>query len=156
MLDFAFTDAFTPKLQAAARAAVDFSRPMAVIADYMRSETVLNFETETGPDGKRWLPSARALADGGLTLTDTGHLRGSITAGSDATTAIVGTNLIYAAIHQFGGAVRGRASRRSQNVPKPRQFPARPFIGFSPANAAHIEKILANHITAAFAAGGPA
>lgn len=40
------------------------------------------------------------------TLELTGRLRNSIIQWSDARSAIVGTNLVYAAIHQFGGEIR--------------------------------------------------
>lgn len=48
-------------------------------------------------------------------LIDTGALRGSITELSDNDTALVGTNLVYAAIHNFGGmAGRGKKVRIPQ------------------------------------------
>lgn len=150
MLDFVFTDTLTARLEAAAKAATDFTPAMAAIADYMRSAVVLNFESESGPDGTAWQKSQRAIDDGGLTLTDTGHLRQSITAANDATTAIAGTNLVYAAIHQLGGSVRRRQSSRHQNVPKPNIFPARPFLGFGPDDIGAIESIIAGHLDRAF------
>ena len=56
---------------------------------------------------------------GKKTLIDTGRLRNSITARAYADRAVVGTNVIYAAIHQFGGmAGRGRKVK----------IPARPFL----------------------------
>lgn len=39
----------------------------------------------------------------GIPLNDTGALRQSIDELSDNDTALVGTNMVYAAIHQFGG-----------------------------------------------------
>lgn len=52
-------------------------------------------------------PTWLGLASGGRsTLQDTGRLRNSIVQYSDATAAIVGTNLVYAAIHQFGGEIK--------------------------------------------------
>lgn len=156
MLDFTFTNTFSPKLAAAQRALVDFTPAMGTIADYMRSQVVLNFETETGPDGKKWQPSQRAIADGGLTLTDRGHLRQSITAASDATSAIVGTNIIYARIHQTGGRITAKPGKALNTPFGPRgavTMPARPFLGFSPADVIAIETILGDHITRAFAGG---
>ncbi len=152
MLEFAFTDTLTTRLEAGIKASVDFTAPMRTIANMMRTQTIERFEAETGPDGIKWLPSQRAEEDGGLTLTDKGHLRQSITSASDATAAVAGTNLIYAAIHQFGGSVRGRTSRRHQNVPKPRVFPARPFMGFGQADLAEIEAVLDAHLIKALAA----
>lgn len=40
---------------------------------------------------------------GGKILKNTGNLRDSITEQSDNDTAVVGTNVVYAAIHNFGG-----------------------------------------------------
>lgn len=69
------------------------------------TSTIKRFETETDPEGNAWPKSARALADGGKTLTDSTHLRGSITHEADDKGLRVGTNVIYAAIHQFGGTI---------------------------------------------------
>lgn len=94
------------------------------IGAYLVSATLERFDAETGPDGKPWLASARALADGGLTLTDTGGLRDSLThtVAGDGRSVDVGSNLVYAAIHQFGGkAGRGRSVT----------LPARPYLGIS-------------------------
>ena len=55
----------------------------------------------------------------GKPLTDTGALRNSLSEHYDNDTAIVGTNMVYAAIHHFGGmAGRNRKVR----------IPARPFM----------------------------
>lgn len=52
-------------------------------------------------------PTWLGLAKGGPSkLQDTGRLRNSIVQYSDATAAVVGTNLVYAAIHQFGGEIQ--------------------------------------------------
>ncbi|WP_274571560.1 phage virion morphogenesis protein [Neisseria leonii] len=51
----------------------------------------------------------------GKPLIDTGRLRGSITQLSDNDTALVGTNMVYAAVHNFGGmAGRGKKVRIPQ------------------------------------------
>lgn len=44
----------------------------------------------------------------GKPLNDTGALRGSISESASSDEAVVGTNLIYAAIHQFGGVIRAK------------------------------------------------
>ena len=55
----------------------------------------------------------------GKPLTDTGALRNSLSELYDNDTALVGTNMVYAAIHHFGGmAGRNRKVR----------IPARPFM----------------------------
>lgn len=158
MLTLTLSDELTPRLNAAIAAATDFTPAMRAIADQMHADAVLRFETESGPDGERWVPSARAVAEGGQTLTDTGHLKGSLTAAHDARSAILGTNLIYAAIHQFGGRIvrsAAKSSKRRFGPPKPGAMPARPFLGFSADDAASIEAILADHLSAAFKGGAP-
>lgn len=130
---------------------------MAVIADYMRSSTALRFDDQAGPDGAKWKPSKRAIDEGGITLTDRGHLKGSITASSDATSAIAGTNLIYAAIHQFGGRITPKAGKKALNTPfGPRRsvtMPVRAFLGFAPEDVTRIEGVLSDHLRTAFEGG---
>ncbi len=161
MLEFTFSETLSGLLDKAAKAMVDFSVPMRAIADYMRSSTVERFNDQQGPDGKKWTPSRRAIDKGGRTLIDRENLLGSITAASDATSAIAGTNLIYAAIHQFGGTIRAKGGagggKRALRTPfGPRTsvtMPARPFLGFSPADSAEIEAILTDHLATALGAG---
>ena len=92
------------------------------VGRYLVASVLRRFERERAPDGSPWLKSARAIADGGRTLTDTGRLRRSIGhAVTDSGHAVeVGSDVVYAAIHQFGGrAGRGRKVT----------LPARPYFG---------------------------
>ena len=112
------------------------------IGSYLVTATLERFDRETGPDGKPWQKSARALATGGLTLTDTGGLRDSIThnVAGDGRGVEVGSNLVYAAIHQFGGqAGRGRSVT----------LPARPYLGIDTRDADAIFRIVARAIARA-------
>jgi phage gpG-like protein len=54
-----------------------------------------------------WRESLRAKLDGGTTLNDTGALASSIVynVSTDTFSFGLGTNLVYAAIHQFGGDI---------------------------------------------------
>jgi len=69
---------------------------------------LLNFDGEKTPDGTQWEPSARAREAGGKTLQDKGHLRDSYTYQVDlaSESVEVGSNMIYAAIHHFGGKTK--------------------------------------------------
>ena len=98
------------------------SAAMDQIGRYLVASTLRRFERERAPDGSPWLKSARALAEGGQTLTDTGRLRGSIahTVTDGARAVEVGSKVLYAAIHQFGGRA-GRGRRVT--------LPARPYLG---------------------------
>ena len=60
------------------------------------------FETETAPDGSKWTPSQRAKKDSGKTLTLSGQLRASVHSIASAARVEVGTNKIYAGVHNDG------------------------------------------------------
>lgn len=104
------------------------------IGAYLVSETNRRFQETVDPDGKAWEPSQRAQAEGGKTLVDYGHLRDSIThiVAADGRGVEVGTNMVYGAIHQFGGqAGRGRSVTI---VP-------RPYLGVNDLDVREIEFI---------------
>lgn len=132
--------ALDARLAALAAANGDLSDLMDGLGLYLESSTIERFDTETAPDGSGWTPSRRAREQGGKTLTDSARLKLSISHRSSATDAEVGTNVIYAAIHQYGGTIRpkngefltfalpgGLGLRRVREV----IMPARPFLGIS-------------------------
>lgn len=106
------------------------------------SSTQQRFRAGVSPAGEPWIPSERALFEGGKTLVDHGHLRDSITymVYLDGSGLEVGTNLVYAAIHQFGG----RAGRNHAV-----KLRARPFLGVSADDEEAIDAILAEHLRGA-------
>lgn len=120
-------DNFVRALRAAGR--LDFRDLHAQLGELVTSATLEHFERQVGPGGKPW-PRSKAAAgrDGrdafgdeaqGKTLWKTGYLAGSITSKAHSDRADVGTNVPYAAIHQFGGkAGRGHAVK----------LPARPYL----------------------------
>ncbi len=93
---------------------------MRTIGEIVRESVIRNFEEERAPDGKRWKPSLRAILTGGKTLTDRAILRNSLNVRPSRDRVAVGTNVIYAAIHQLGGKA-GRGHKVN--------IPARPFLG---------------------------
>lgn len=120
------------------------------IAESLRTTTDERFDEESSPEGKAWKRSLR----GGKTLTRTGTLRNSIHARATQAGAEVGTNLIYAATHQFGANGRtirakkkpylmfqsgGRWIRKKQVTVS---IPARPYLGISPEDEAEISAIM--------------
>lgn len=134
--------------------AVDKAGINNAIAEAIRSGTIERFETETGPDGSAWSKSIRASEKGGLTLTVTGELKSSINARATEKGAEVGTNLVYAATHQFGDSGRvvraknkpylafeyhGRTIRKKQVTVN---IPARPFLGISDEDRKEIKSIV--------------
>lgn len=124
-------------LDALISAAGDLRPAMEDIGAYMEASTVQRFEDQRAPDGQPWLPSIRAREEGGLTLVDKGHLRGSITHLAGAREVEVGSNLVYAAIHQLGGQA-GRGHRVT--------LPAREYLGVSDDDEVEIHTILADFL----------
>ena len=121
-----------------ARVAGVLSHPEGImdrIGRYLVASALRRFESERAPDGTPWLKSARAVAEGNRTLTDTGQLRRSIahviTDGGGAVE--VGSNVVYAAIHQFGGlAGKGRRAR----------IPVRAYLGIDERDRDAIARIV--------------
>lgn len=96
---------------------------MAHIANTLGIFTSQSFEKETSPFGEKWKPlsSATLQKSKGIKkkLVDKGKLVNSIHTSHTATSATIGTNIKYAAIHQFGG----KAGRNHKTI-----IPARPFL----------------------------
>lgn len=87
----------------------DMSPAMRNMARVLKTAAQLRFRAQKGPDGTAWKPSFRAREEGGQTLSGSPpRLRRSISTSATPTTATVGTNVIYAAIHQFGGVIRAK------------------------------------------------
>ena len=83
----------------------------AALAEGARESTLERFKQSKGPDGRRWKTSIRAAQEGGKTLIQSAQLRNSIHAKSDTSGFALGTNVKYAATHQFG-APSGRGRRK--------------------------------------------
>ena len=104
----------------------------AALAEGARESTLERFKQSKGPDGRRWKTSIRAA-----------QLRNSIHDKSDASGFAVGTNVKYAATHQFGEPGRTIRARKKKAlrfqvggkwVTKKQvriTIPARPFLGLS-------------------------
>lgn len=116
----------------------------AALAEGARESTLERFKQSKGPGRRRWKTSIRAAQEGGKTLIQSAQLRNSIHAKSDTSGFALGTNVKYAATHQFGEpgrTIRGSGrrkpsvfrwaasgSRRSKSASPSR---ARPFLGLS-------------------------
>ncbi len=93
-----------------AQAGRKMSPVMRVIAQELERQTEKNFAAEGRP---KWMGiKPRKGREGGQILQDTGQLAASITISSDANSATVGSNKVYAAIHQFGGDINKAAQSR--------------------------------------------
>ena len=112
------------------------------IADAIERSVRQHFFDQESPEGDEWIPSLRVLDAGAggesaKTLINSGRLLESLTATATEHEAIVGTNVIYGAIHQFGGkAGRGHSAT----------IPARPFLGIGRTEEDEILAIIARHI----------
>jgi len=129
------------------------------IAQTMDEGVRTHFTDERGPDGQKWAPLAdstllahmrRASRGGILTrrgntrakavkalaqkkiLRDSGALGHELVKEVTSLSAMLGSNKVYAATHQFGDAKRN--------------IPARPFMGFSRAMVAHIRATATDYI----------
>ncbi len=111
------------------------------------------------PDGNPWKPLNPAYAatkkGAGLLreLGMRGGLQGSITWRVTGDTVQVGSNKIYAAIHQFGGVITPKSApalvfhlgARLVKVRKVR-IPARPYLGLSAGDRGDLERLLISQI----------
>lgn len=86
------------------RRAGDLTPAMKSIGEHIVSVARMSFRAEQSPAGVPWPKSKRAIKDSGKTLADTGRLKASIShqANRDAVKVSTGTNVQYAAVHQFG------------------------------------------------------
>jgi len=107
------------KLQSIANKAKNLTPVHRHIGNIIQNSIEESFEKEASPFGSRWTPSKKPS---GKTLTDKGTLSSSFTVNASRDNVTVGTNLPYAAIHQFGG----RAGRK-RSV----KLDARPFLPVS-------------------------
>lgn len=136
------------------------------IGEIVRASVLRNFEVGGRP--RRWKRSRRAERQAGQTLVDSGRLRQSIATARPRITdrsLTIGTNVKYAAVHQFGarkgsfgarlvrvrshtrrsrrGVVYVKAHRRYQILPWG-DIPARPFMVLQKADVDDIrEAVLA-------------
>lgn len=135
----------------------DTSPLMRDIAAAMAAWTDRRFETETAPDGTPWKRSRRALEEGGQTLTDSARLRQSIAQRADRASAEVGTNVIYAGVHQAGATIRpvsagalvfkiGDRFVSTQEV----TVPARPYLGIGGDDEVEIGAIVGDYLAGGF------
>jgi phage virion morphogenesis protein len=109
----------------------DVTPAMKEIGEIVIESVQRNFEEKRSPEGNRWQELAnetireKVLRGRGPTdiLIDRGILMGSIHRQADAHGVTIGTNVVYAAVHQFGAAFTTLKGRRTVRIP------ARPYLG---------------------------
>ena len=121
------------------------------------ASTRQRFKDEHGPEGEKWEKSIRAKATGGQTLTDNADLKNSVNYEATNTMVAVGTNKIYAAIHQFGGKIKPKKKKSlafkigdKNVVVKEVTMPPRPFIGFSKDDISEAKEIVKDYMQKGF------
>lgn len=103
-------------------------------------------ESPAGEPWQAWSANYAATRHGGQSLLQgEGNLVDSITSEIEGDEALIGSNLVYFAIHNFGGT--------PDMAPGPAAIPARQSLGFSPDNLDEIEAVadrwLDKHVEAA-------
>lgn len=104
------------------------------------------FETMKDPEGKPWKPlspkyAAAKKRNRGRILTLTGQLGETIRYQLEgSSTVLVGSNKVYAAIHQLGGNAGRKLAAR---------IPARPYLGISERDRVRLLELAEHYMTQA-------
>lgn len=121
-----------------AAAGVDQSQElMEAIGESLVSSTQDRFEEGKAPDGSAWKPSQRVQEHGGQTLVKSARLKNSIGYAASPSQLSVGTNVVYARIHQQGG----KAGKRHSVT-----LPERAFLGFSAEDLQEAREMVKEHM----------
>ena len=125
----------------------DPSPLLAELGEYGLRSTRARFKTQTAPDGTAWAAlqpwyQKEKWRNKNRILALNGYLRGQMTwqLVGDRTVEI-GSNLPYAAVHQFGATIKPRAAKVLMfrgHVAKSVTIPARPYLGLSDEDRSEI------------------
>ncbi|MBI1495399.1 phage virion morphogenesis protein [Halocynthiibacter styelae] len=106
-------------------------------------------DEKTAPDGTPWKANYR----GSSLLHDQGNLHDSIDYRVSGGDVEVGSSLVYAAIHHFGGVIKPKNAKALAFTAGGENFvvqsvtmPARPYLGLSSDNRDEIESVVADFI----------
>lgn len=120
--------------------AAKFGALLRDIGEDMVGDVHDNIRTQRLVDGRPMPQSAAARKRGDKTLQDYGHLRDSYTYQVGGASLQVGSNMVYAAIHHFGGET-GRGHRT--------KIMARPVLGMTAKRERRIGDMLLREIQGA-------
>ena len=155
-------DAVREKLREISSRVSNLRPVMKAIGDRVVEQTKRRFEAGgPAPAGTPWKPPKTPNPKRIRTLTVSGQLRDSIRFQLIGDNEVaIGTNKVYAAIHQLGGRTAASVilPRRKRALKTPyglfkkvnhpgSVIPARPFLGLSAANSNEIVGIINEHIT---------
>ncbi len=170
-------DEISGKLKEMQERGSDLRPVLSLISEDMYDAVMENFETEGHGNWPRLAASTlrqlrkKGKAGGKMLNRSAGGLKSSIQASSDDNMAVVGTNKIYAAIHQFGGDIdipgrpilfkkytRGKNKGRTlfaneknaqfgkMSRPGTIHIPARPYLAMTAENIEAMGKRLSEHL----------
>lgn len=135
----------------------DWTPVMEQIGEYLVKSTKERFAKGESPEGAKWAPkSAATLARYGARKSNrvdrrplfgpSGALSSQIFHEAGPMQVAVGSNLIYAAVQQFG-AGKGAFGNMANGSPIPwGNIPARPFLGLSPEDETNILALVVDYL----------
>ncbi len=146
------TGAASAALERAEDLLTDLTPLMIRLGDYLAEATIERFPTGRAPDGSAWAPKSLVTLErqgGGQRGADprplfgpSGLLSRLISYEVTPTSVTVGSNMIYAAVQQFGAA-QGAFGVTAAGGPIPwGNIPARPFLGLSDDDERAVVKIV--------------
>jgi phage gpG-like protein len=157
--------AFSDRLRLIKKQSGNLAAPLEECAEIVVSSIEQNFESEGRFSAagswrggtNRWSKSGAAKGRNGMTLSDTGQLRASITKRVANDNAEIGTNKEYAAVHNFGidASVNVKEHQRKTKSGKSAtvrahtrhmRFPARPFMVVQDSDTEEMLDVLDKHI----------
>ncbi|MBF0178096.1 MAG: phage virion morphogenesis protein [Magnetococcales bacterium] len=119
--------------------AADLTPAMQAIGEHIIETTQVRFDAQVAPDGTAWQPDNPgywASKKIKKVLTESSRLRGSVVYKAGRDQVVVGTNVLYAAVHQFGATIVPVQAKRLRFqigshvvYAKKVTIPARPFLG---------------------------
>ena len=128
------------------------------IGEILRGSALRNFR-QGGWWPAKWDKSARVKLQGGRTLVASTILRTSVHVTPEPNGVSVGTDVLYAGIHQYGGVIRPKRARALHfQIPggdyvtvQKVTIPARPFLPvkdgrLNPGDVATISRVVQDHI----------
>lgn len=129
----------------------DTTPVMAAIGTAVVAGTHRRFVSQTSPEGAKWSPlnpDYKRLKRNRRILTESGRLRDSINSRPGRDEVRVGTNVVYGAIHQFGGVIKPKGSHlvfrlaSGLVMAKSVTIPARPYLGISAEDEVEIAEVV--------------
>jgi phage virion morphogenesis protein len=127
-----------------------------IAGEVMRGSIDTTFRQQGSPAGS-WTPLAKStlkrVTAGHKILIGRGRLKNTITYRVAGKTLTIGTNLVYAGIHQHGGEA-GRRGPFKKKGGRRAHIPARPYLVFRPEDPDKMGAAMQRYIDAAAAAEG--